>query len=171
VGSSPIEVAGSREVRKSRRRPCFPGSSNGRTAGSEPVRVGSTPAPGTDCPGGETDIMAPSEGAGPGSIPGRGTDGHPRGVAEAHDPAKVEGEVRLLTRILWLNPSWCRDPAVNRERVGSTPIGHTNKQSCRPDRSPVGPAHGQGCAPGRAVRLQPARRGFESFRPCCQVIP
>lgn len=24
------------------------------------------------CPGGETDIMAPSEGAGPGSIPGRG---------------------------------------------------------------------------------------------------
>jgi hypothetical protein len=26
------------------------------------------------CPGGETDIMAPSEGAGPGSIPGRGTD-------------------------------------------------------------------------------------------------
>src|SRR5207253_2310437 len=35
--------------------------------------VGSTPAPGADCPGGERDIMAPSEGAGPGSTPGRGT--------------------------------------------------------------------------------------------------
>lgn len=28
------------------------------------------------------------------------------------------------------------------------------------------PLHQQGCAPGRAVRLQPARRGFDSFRPC-----
>src|SRR5262249_54388019 len=30
-----------------------------------------------DCPGGETEIMAPSEGAGPGSTPGRGTDSGP----------------------------------------------------------------------------------------------
>ena len=44
--------------------------------------------------------MAPSEGAGPDSTPGRGTDRYPRGVAEARDPATVEDEVRLLTGIL-----------------------------------------------------------------------
>lgn len=51
------------------------------------------------CPGGEKDIMAPSEGAGPGSTPGRGTDGCPRSVPAARDRAKVEGEARLLTGI------------------------------------------------------------------------
>ena len=52
----------------------IPGSSNGRTAGSEPVGVGSTPAPGALVNlDGEMDIMRPSEGRGPGSTPGRGT--------------------------------------------------------------------------------------------------
>ena len=36
----------------------IPGSSNGRTAVPETVDAGSTPAPGTVCPDGETDIMA-----------------------------------------------------------------------------------------------------------------
>ena len=60
-----------------------------------------------DCPGGETEIMALSEGAGPGSIPGRGTDECPRSVPVARDSAKVEGEVRLLTGILTVAPN-CR---------------------------------------------------------------
>ena len=46
----------------------FRGRLNGRTAVSETVDAGSTPAPGTLCPDGETDIMALSERAGPGSI-------------------------------------------------------------------------------------------------------
>ncbi len=37
-------------------------------------REGSSPSLVTDCLGGETEIMAPSEGAGPGSIPGRGAE-------------------------------------------------------------------------------------------------
>jgi hypothetical protein len=36
-------------------------------------REGSSPSLVTRGPGGETEIMAPSEGAGPGSTPGRGT--------------------------------------------------------------------------------------------------
>ena len=71
----------------------------GLRALNPPVLVRLQP-PELDCPGGETEIMAPSEGAGPGSIPGRGTDDHPRGVADARNPAKVEDEVRLLTGIL-----------------------------------------------------------------------
>ena len=45
--------------------------------------------------------------------------------------------------------------AVNQRGVGS---------------SPTGAAHIQGRAPGRAVRLQPAQRGFDSFRPCCVSV-
>src|SRR5262249_18185557 len=60
--------------------------------------------PRTPCcrPGGEEAITRLSEGRGPGSIPGRGTAEaeRPRGVPVARDPAKVEAEVRLLTRIL-----------------------------------------------------------------------
>src|SRR5437868_1289488 len=68
MGSKPIRATWRRTLPPL----AIPGSSNGRTTDSEPVDAGSTPAPGTaDCPGGETDIMAPSEGAGPGSIPGR----------------------------------------------------------------------------------------------------
>ena len=67
-------------------------------------REGSTPSLVTRCPGGERDIMALFERAGPGSIPGRGTDEDPWSVVEARDRAKVVGEVRLLTGILWPNP-------------------------------------------------------------------
>lgn len=33
-------------------------------------------------------------------------------------------QVRLLPGMLWPNPKWLRDPAVNRRCVGSTPTGH-----------------------------------------------
>ena len=80
-------------------------SSNGKTVGLHPANEGSTPSTvHCSCPGGEKDIMAPSEGAGPGSTPGRGTDGCPRSVPAARDRAKVEGEVRLLTGILAARP-------------------------------------------------------------------
>jgi hypothetical protein len=76
-------------------------------------------------PGGEREIMAPSEGAGPGSTPGPGTEVYPWSVAEARRPAKAEAmQVRLLPGILWPNPKWTRGPAVNRDCVGSTPTGH-----------------------------------------------
>ena len=49
-------------------------SSNGKTVGLHPADEGSTPSTvHCSCPAGERDIMAPSEGAGPGSTPGRGT--------------------------------------------------------------------------------------------------
>jgi hypothetical protein len=81
-------------------------SSNGKTVGLHPADEGSTPSTvHCSCPGGEADITRLSEGRGPGSTPGRGTDGCPRGVPAARDRAKVEGEVRLLTGILWPNPS------------------------------------------------------------------
>src|SRR3954463_6631884 len=57
----------------------------------------------------------------PGSSPGRSTGGageRPRGVTAARDRAKVEGEVRLLTGMLWPNPKRRRDPAVNRQSAG-----------------------------------------------------
>ena len=80
-------------------------SSNGKTVGLHPANEGSTPSTvHYFCPGSERDIMAPSEGAGPGSTPGRGTDGCPRSVPAARDRAKVEGEVRLLTGILAARP-------------------------------------------------------------------
>jgi hypothetical protein len=95
------------------------------------------------CPGGETDIMALSEGAGPGSIPGRGTDLDPWGVVEARRPAKAEVmQVRFLPGILWPNPKRQRDPAVNRGRVGSTPTGHPELR-CSSD--------------GKSVPLKPGR--------------
>lgn len=79
-------------------------------------------------PGGERDIMAPSEGAGPGSIPGRGADSYPWSVAEARRSAKAEVmQVRLLPGILWPNPKRERDPVVTRGCVGSTPTGHPRK--------------------------------------------
>src|SRR5579883_3482006 len=46
-----------------------------------------------ECGGG----TAVFEAAGPGPTPGRGmAEDRPRGVRDAHDPAKVEGQVRLL---------------------------------------------------------------------------
>src|SRR5262245_27036193 len=81
-------------------------SSNGKTVGLHPANEGSTPSTvHCCCPGGERDIMAPSEGAGPGSTPGRGTERCPRSVPAARDRAKVEGEVRLLTGILAARPT------------------------------------------------------------------
>ena len=68
------------------------------------------PTAGLTHPGGEMDIMAPSEGAGPGSIPGRGTGLGSSGCdGLAHDPAKVEDEVRLLTGIFLLG-AFRREP-------------------------------------------------------------
>jgi hypothetical protein len=50
---------------------------------------------------------------------------HPRGVADARRPAKAEVMlVQLQPGMLWPNPKWQRDPAVNRGCVGSTPTGH-----------------------------------------------
>ena len=81
-------------------------SPNGKTVGLHPANEGSTPSTvHCSCPGGERDIMAPSEGAGPGSTPGRGTDSCPRSVPAARDRAKVDGEVRLLTGILATRPT------------------------------------------------------------------
>lgn len=101
--------------------------------------AGSIPAPGSACPGGETDIMARSERAGPGSIPGRGADECPWSVPVARDRAKVEGEVQLLTGILWPNPKRMREPAVNRFCVGSTPTGHPvpSSRRCSIGRAPL----------------------------------
>lgn len=53
--------------------------------------------------------MALSEGADPGSIPGRGTwtaDEHPRGVTEARDATNVEDGVRFLTGIVGVSGEW-----------------------------------------------------------------
>ncbi len=76
-----------------------PGSSNGRMAVSESVDVGSTPAPGTACPGSEKESWLSSKE----QIQVRllaGVLGHPRSVTEARDRAKVEDEVRFLTGIV-----------------------------------------------------------------------
>ena len=61
--------------------------------------------------------IGPSEGLGPGSNPGRDTD-CPRGVAEARDPAKVVGQVRLLAGIFFLGRSSqkARRPAATRQK-------------------------------------------------------
>src|SRR5437588_10009184 len=79
-------------------------------------REGSTPSlvTGSCCPGGETDIMAPSEGAGPGSIPGRGTVVASMVKGTSRGPAKAEFLVRFQVGALWPNPKRLRDPAVNR---------------------------------------------------------
>src|SRR5690348_8115273 len=89
-------------------------------------REGSTPSLVTvrGCPGGETDIMAPSEGAGPGSTPGRGTVLASMVKGTSHGPAKAEFLVRIQVEALWPNAKRQRDPAVNRGCAGSTPAGH-----------------------------------------------
>src|SRR6476661_5273906 len=65
--------------------------------------------------------IGPSEGLGPGSNPGRDTD-CPRGVAEARDPAKVVGQVRLLAGTLTLEPDG-EAAGCNPAEVGSIPTG------------------------------------------------
>src|SRR5690349_2796848 len=94
-------------------------------------REGSTPSLVTDgcCPGGETDIMALSERAGPGSIPGRGTVNASMVKGTSHGPAKAEFLVRIQVEALWPNSKRQRDPAVNRGCAGSTPAGHPVSQA------------------------------------------
>jgi hypothetical protein len=89
-------------------------------------REGSSPSlvTGACCPGGERDIMAPSEGAGPGSIPGRGTVVASMVKGRSRGSAKAEFLVRVQVGALWPNSKRQRDPAVNRGCAGSTPAGH-----------------------------------------------
>src|SRR5207248_1603275 len=89
-------------------------------------REGSSPSLVTRlcCPGGETEIMAPSEGAGPGSTPGRGTVFASMVKGTSRGPAKAEFLVRFQVGALWPNSKRQRDPAVNRGCAGSTPAGH-----------------------------------------------
>src|SRR5271169_2499911 len=68
--------------------------------------------------------MAPSEGAGPGSIPGRGTVRASLVKGTSRGPAKAEFLVRFQVGALWPNSKRQRDPAVNRGCAGSTPAGH-----------------------------------------------
>jgi hypothetical protein len=91
-----------------------------------PWREGSSPSlvTGSRCPGGERDIMAPSEGAGPGSIPGRGTVVASMVKGRSRGSAKAEFLVRVQVGALWPNSKRQRDPAVNRGCAGSTPAGH-----------------------------------------------
>ena len=100
-------------------------SSNGKTVGLHPADEGSTPSTvHCNCPGGERDIMAPSEGAGPGSTPGRGTVLASMVKGTSRGSAKAEFLVRLQVGALWPNSKRQRDPAVNRGCAGSTPAGH-----------------------------------------------
>ena len=87
-------------------------------------REGSSPSLVTRCPGGERDIMAPSEGAGPGSTPGRGPVLASMVKGTSRGPAKAEFLVRFQVGALWPNSKRQRDPAVNRGCAGSTPAGH-----------------------------------------------
>src|SRR3954451_16854447 len=83
------------------------------------------------CPGGERDIMAPSEGAGAGSTPGRGTVLASMVKRTSRGPAKAEFLVRVQVGALWPNPKRLRDPAVNRGCAGSTPAGHPEASAAR----------------------------------------
>ena len=91
-----------------------------------PWREGSSPSLVTVrcCPGGERDIIALSEGAGPGSSPGRGTGIASMVKGTSRGPAKAEFLVRVQVGALWPNSKRQRDPAVNRGCAGSTPAGH-----------------------------------------------
>ena len=108
---------------------CFiPGSSNGRTAGSEPAGVGSTPTPGTRNASvvkrthhGSVLTSRSRFDSWPGYCPTASVVKRTsRGFAE---PGFL---VRLQVEALWPNPKWMREPAVNRRGVGSTPTGHPN---------------------------------------------
>ena len=86
--------------------------------------------------------MAPSEGAGPGSIPGRGTVLASMVKGTSRGPAKAEFLVRFQVGALWPNPKRLRDPAVNRGCAGSTPAGHPDVP-VQLDRSSTPPVKGR----------------------------
>jgi hypothetical protein len=106
----------------------IPGSSNGRTAGSEPAGVGSTPTPGTRNASvvkrthhGSVLTSRSRFDSWPGYCPTASVV-----KRTSRGSAKSEVLVRLRAEALWPNPKRQREPAVNRLCVGSTPTGHPN---------------------------------------------
>jgi hypothetical protein len=86
--------------------------------------------------------MAPFEGAGPGSTPGRSTVFASVVKGTSRGSAKAEFLVRFQVGALWPNSKRQRDPAVTRGCAGSTPAGHP-LMPVQLDRSSTPPVKGR----------------------------
>lgn len=155
-------------------------SSNGKTAGLHPADEGSTPSAVHCCPGGERDITAPSEGAGPGSTPGRGT-GASVVKRTSRGRAKAEVLVRLRAEALNRGVLLGGQRGSNPRREGSTPSAPADGCVCgRSVQAPARQAGQVGSIPTRrsrhprgpaatAPRSHRGDRRFESCRGYCGV--
>ena len=83
--------------------------------------------------------MARFERAGPGSIPGRGTDDYPWSVAESTGPAKAELCRFDSCQGYCGRTRWIGELVVNQSVVGSTPTGHLNEMPAMLDRPGTAP--------------------------------